>query len=151
MKKLALLIMAAAVAGISPAMAANHPTPTHTEAQAKPKAKAAGVKKLADDSKIRPGYKTGRLVVLDFNATWCGPCRQLTPVFDAAAKKYAKSAEFISIDIDRCPNTAKAFGIQAVPTVIFIYPDGKTKTFVGTDELLPAETFDKLVKAGIKK
>ena len=82
--------------------------------------------------------------LVDFFATWCGPCKMLTPVFAEAAKKYT-DVKFVSVDIDKLPETAKAFNVQAVPTVVFINAEGTT-TFVGTDDLLPAEKFDELVK-----
>ena len=107
-------------------------------------AETSAVVELADDNAYRPDTKVEGLVVLDFNATWCGPCKMLTPVFAAAAKKYT-DVKFVSVDIDKLPETAKAFNVQAVPTVVFINAEGTT-TFVGTDDLLPAEKFDELVK-----
>ncbi len=113
-----------------------------TEEVAPPETSA--VVELADDNAYRPDTKVEGLVVLDFNATWCGPCKMLTPVFAEAAKKYT-DVKFVSVDIDKLPETAKAFNVQAVPTVVFINAEGTT-TFVGTDDLLPAEKFDELVK-----
>ena len=107
-------------------------------------AETNAVVELADDNAYRPDTKVEGLVVLDFNATWCGPCKMLTPVFAEAAKKYT-DVKFVSVDIDKLPETAKAFNVQAVPTVVFINAEGTT-TFVGTDDLLPAEKFDELVK-----
>ncbi len=107
-------------------------------------AETSAVVALADDNAYRPDTKVEGLVVLDFNATWCGPCKMLTPVFAEAAKKYT-DVKFVSVDIDKLPETAKAFNVQAVPTVVFINAEGTT-TFVGTDDLLPAEKFDELVK-----
>ena len=107
-------------------------------------AETSAVVELADDNAYRPDTKVEGLVVLDFNATWCGPCKMLTPVFAEAAKKYT-DVKFVSVDIDKLPETAKAFNVQAVPTVVFINAEGTT-TFVGTDDLLPAEKFDELVK-----
>lgn len=99
---------------------------------------------LTDDNAWRPGKKVEKLTVLDFNATWCGPCKQLKPVFDQAAEIFP-GVEFISVDIDRNHQTATEFGIEAVPTVIFIKPDGTTEKFVGTEDLLPADKFNAIV------
>ncbi len=108
-----------------------------------------GVVVLDNDNTVRPDMKVQKLTILDFNATWCGPCKMLHPVFEAAAEKYA-DIEFISIDIDKLPATTQAFGVEAVPTVVFIKPDGTTKTFVGTEDLLPADKFDALVQEYLK-
>lgn len=104
------------------------------------------VKTPSSDAQYRPGMKPAHYTVLDFNATWCGPCRRLTPIFDAAAKAHGE-IDFISIDVDKFPATAGAFGVNAVPTVIFMAPDGTSRTFTGISELVPAENFDKVLKA----
>lgn len=108
-----------------------------------------GVIKLTDDKKYRPGMKVTRLTILDFNATWCGPCKQFAPAFEQAAAKFAGKADFISIDTDANPATAKAFGIEAIPTVIFLYPNGQTKKFIGTGDILPAEKFISTVQKAL--
>lgn len=102
------------------------------------------VEELADDSALRPDTKVSGLTIVDFNATWCVPCKQFAPVFDESAKKY-EGVHFVSADIDKLPATAQAFEIEAVPTVVFIKPDGSTLRFVGTEDLLPADKFEKLV------
>ncbi|MDE6160201.1 MAG: thioredoxin family protein [Muribaculaceae bacterium] len=105
-----------------------------------------GVVNLADDQAFRPDTKVDKLTVLDFNATWCGPCKMLAPVFEAAADKFSGKVTFVSVDIDKCTSTATAFDVQAVPTVVILKPDGTSLRYVGTQDLLPAETFDKLVQ-----
>lgn len=62
-------------------------------------------------------------VVIDFSATWCGPCRQLAPMFDAWEKQYAGKILFLKIDVDRYPGLADLYGISGIPHVV-IY-DGK--------------------------
>lgn len=109
-------------------------------------AETSAVVELADDNAYRPDTKVEGLVVLDFNATWCGPCKMLAPVFEQAAAKFEGKVAFLSVDIDKCPATAAAFGVQAVPTVVILRPDGKTSTFVGTQDLLPADKFFKVVQ-----
>lgn len=109
-------------------------------------ADAAAVVVLTDDNVYRPDMKVDHLTVLDFNATWCGPCKQFAPVFHAAAEKFGKNVTFVSIDTDVNPETANAFGVKAIPTVVFLYPNGNKKTFVGTEDLLPDTRFFALVQ-----
>jgi len=124
--------------------AAEQAVPAATETQA-PQTTAGAVVNYDNDSTYRPGMKVDQLTILDFNAVWCGPCKQLHPVFEEAAKTFT-DVNFVSIDIDKLPMTAQAFGVEAVPTVVFLKPDGTVQKFVGTEELLPAEKFDKLVR-----
>ena len=93
-----------------------------------------GVIELDNDNILRPGI------------TWCGPCRQFRPAFDAAAEKFAGKVEFISVDVDNNPSTAAAFGVEGIPHVTFIIPGKESKTYVGTQDLLPQESFFKLIE-----
>lgn len=95
---------------------------------------AEGVIDLKDDSKFRPGVKPGTLTVLDFNAVWCVPCKKLTPAFHKAADEYAGKVEFYSVDVDSLQATAEAYNVSSVPTVVFISPDGTSKTVEGLGE-----------------
>ena len=63
-------------------------------------------------------------VLVDFHATWCGPCKQLKPILEQMAKDYAGKVKFAAIDIDEAPSTASGFGIMAVPTMI-LFKDGR--------------------------
>lgn len=64
-------------------------------------------------------------IIVDFNATWCGPCRAFAPIFHSVAEKYKGQALFVSIDTDEYPQIANAYKISAIPTVAFIMPDGQ--------------------------
>jgi thioredoxin 1 len=57
-------------------------------------------------------------VLVDFYATWCGPCKQLTPVVEQLAAEYQGRVKVGKVDIDEAPGVASSHGIMAVPTLI---------------------------------
>lgn len=72
-----------------------------------------------------------RPVLVDFFATWCGPCRALAPVLDAVAKAYEGRIKVVKVDVDTAPNLAAHYRIRGVPTMMF-FRDGKVvDTIVG--------------------
>lgn len=76
---------------------------------------------LADFGKQIEGKK---LVIVDYNATWCGPCKQLSPVLEAWVKAQNGKVELIKIDVDANQELAKAKQIESIPYLEF-YIDGK--------------------------
>lgn len=63
-------------------------------------------------------------VLVDFFATWCGPCRMIAPAIEEIAQEKAGELEVYKIDIDRSPDVAQQFGIRGVPTLM-VFEDGK--------------------------
>jgi thioredoxin 1 len=57
-------------------------------------------------------------VLVDFTATWCGPCRQVSPLVDQLADEYEGRAKVTKVDIDESPEVATRFGIRGVPTLL---------------------------------
>lgn len=89
--------------------------------------KSNAVVELTDDALYRPGKPVEKTTLIDFNATWCGPCKAFRPTFDKYAEEYAGKYDFVSLDVDVCPETANAFGITQIPHIVVISPDGSSK------------------------
>lgn len=71
------------------------------------------------------------IVVVDFFATWCGPCKMLAPVFEELGNEMNQSAKFVKVDIDQSMEIARKFMVSTVPTMM-IFKDGKqVDTMVG--------------------
>lgn len=68
--------------------------------------------------------KASRPALVDFWAVWCGPCRHVAPVVEEIAEEYDGRAIVAKLDVDSNRDTAVRFGIQAIPTLLFI-KDGK--------------------------
>jgi thioredoxin len=69
--------------------------------------------------------------VVDFWATWCGPCRLVAPEIDKLAVKYAGSVNVVKVDVDANPQTAMKYGIMSIPTVAYFKPGEPPRAAVG--------------------
>ena len=82
-----------------------------------------------------------KIVVLDFFATWCGPCKAMAPTMEKMEKKYAGKVEFRKVDVDQEPELAAQYNIRGVPTIVVLSPGGEI-----LDSMVGAQTEDELDK-----
>ena len=62
----------------------------------------------------------GKLLVIDFWATWCGPCRKVGPIIEALAEEYEGRAIVGQCDVAQNPDLASLFGVRSIPTVVLV-------------------------------
>lgn len=70
-------------------------------------------------------------MVIDFFATWCGPCKQLAPVLEKIEQNHKGEVIFKRVDVDKEPELAMEFRVEAVPTLMFVTPKGEYQTLLG--------------------
>ncbi|MBN2664280.1 MAG: thioredoxin [Bacteroidales bacterium] len=72
--------------------------------------------------------------VIDFYADWCGPCKMVSPIMDELAEDYEGKIIFYKVDVDQAQDVAAAFGIQSIPSVLFVPMTGQPQMAVGAME-----------------
>lgn len=95
------------------------------------------------DVAMRSEKPAGKPVVLEFSATWCGPCARQKPIYEEAIKKYGAQIDMRSIDVDENPELADRYHINAIPAFVFIDAYGKV---VGKANFLEADQLDEALK-----
>ena len=71
------------------------------------------------------------VVMVDFNAPWCGPCRALEPVINQLEEQYAQKAKVLQVNIDNAREVAMHMGIQSIPTIVVFKQGQERERFVG--------------------
>lgn len=79
-----------------------------------------GVAKIAEANFHSEVEQSPQPVVVDFFATWCGPCRLIAPVLDELSVTYEGKIKFVKVDIDESPGVAEKYAITGVPTLLVI-------------------------------
>jgi len=70
-------------------------------------------------------------VLVDFSATWCGPCKRLEPIVHELAGDYDGRLKVVRVDVDRSPTTAAKYGVLSVPTVLLLRDGAVRDQLVG--------------------
>ncbi len=84
----------------------------------------------------------GKYLLVDFFATWCGPCKMLAPTIDELADKYEGKVPVVKIDVDEEQEIAMKYGVQSIPTVILFVDGEVAEQLVG---LRDEETYTQLL------
>lgn len=78
----------------------------------------ANLASLKDDTFEQDVLQATEPVLVDFSATWCGPCKALAPTLEALASEYDGKVKFYNVDVDEARATAMRYGVQSVPTIM---------------------------------
>ncbi|MEG1615743.1 MAG: thioredoxin [Bacteroidales bacterium] len=93
-------------------------------------------------------YLGDKPAIIDFYASWCGPCKKIAPILEELAKEYAGQIYIYKINTEKEPELAKAFGIQSIPTLIFAPMNGQPQVAQGA---LPKEELNKAIQEVLLK
>ena len=81
--------------------------------------------------------------IIDFYADWCQPCKMVAPVLEDLAREYAGQIMIYKVNTEEEQELASVFGIQSIPTLLFIPKEGQPQAAMGA---LPKQTFEKAIK-----
>lgn len=112
--------------------------------KAKNLTKSEFVKRVADIENNPNSWKFlgERPAIIDFYATWCGPCKMLAPVLDEIAAEYEGRIDVYKVNVEEEEELAALFGIRSVPSILFVPMSGKPRMAQGA---LPKKTLDEAV------
>jgi thioredoxin len=81
-----------------------------------------------------------KLVLVDFWAEWCAPCRMLTPTVEKLAEVYGNQVDFAKVNVDELPELANQYGVRSIPTLVLLR-DGKV-----VEQLIGARPYQELAR-----
>ena len=88
-------------------------------------------------------YKGDKPALIDFSASWCGPCKMLAPVLDELAQEYDGKVYIYKVDTEVEEELSQAFGIRSIPTMLFVPMNGQPMMTQGA---LPKTEIEKIIK-----
>jgi len=93
-------------------------------------------------------YLGNKPCIIDFYATWCGPCKMVAPIMADLAREYDGQIYIYKVDVDAEPEIAGAYGIQSIPTIFFCPMSGTPQMSQGA---MPKESFQKMIREVLLK
>jgi thioredoxin 1 len=94
----------------------------------------ANVDHISQDDFAADVIQSTNLVVVDFYATWCGPCRILSPMLDQLAASFTNNVKFVKINLDQSPALAQKYSVEAIPTLLFFKRGELTDRMLGLQD-----------------
>jgi thioredoxin 1 len=107
---------------------------------------AAGVLNLQDATFEQDVLKSDVPVLVDFWATWCGPCLRVAPIVEELAQVYAGRVKVGKVDVDENGETAGSYGVMSIPTIILFKNGQEAERVVGA---VPRSELEKLIQRHI--
>jgi len=110
---------------------------------------AGGFKKRVNDYDANPGewkFLGDKPAIIDFYAQWCGPCKRLGPIMEELAEEYEGQVDIYKVDVDDEQELAIQFGVQSIPTLIFIPMQGAPIKSVG---LVPKPKLKEIINSNL--
>jgi len=92
-------------------------------------------------------YEGTRPCLIDFYADWCGPCKMVAPVLEELQKEYGESIVIYKVNTEEQQELAGMFGIQSIPSLLFVPQDGQPQMAMGA---LPKPTFERAIADVLK-
>lgn len=85
--------------------------------------------------------------IIDFYADWCAPCKMVTPIIEELSKEYDGKINFYKLNVDEEQDVASLFGIQSIPSILFVPLDEQPQMAVGA---IPKDSFRQAIKEVLK-
>ncbi len=98
---------------------------------------------IQDETEFDTLVENETVLVVDCTATWCGPCKLISPLIDQLAEQYSDRAKVFKLDLDSNKEVAKRFGIKSIPAVMFFKQGELKETLIGVK---PYEEFTSAVE-----